>query len=196
MTQPATRNFRLAALFAIAALFQPAAWSQAAQQQGSTQNQVPVPKGVPSMMPAEPGTTIDRVIAIVDGQIVLDSDVDEERRFEAIQPFVRGTGLPDATTRDQEIERLVNRTLILQQAKLQVQDTTTDADVEKEISSLRQTIPACRTMNAPRMPDGTASSRATVSARPSFAIGGSSGCRCWHSSRSASVRVRRSATPR
>ncbi len=116
--------------------------AQTPQQQQATPDQVPVPKAVPSMMPSEPGTEIDRVVALVNGQTVLDSDVNEERRFETIQPYpgTAGTGV----TRDQEIARLVNRTLILQQAKLQSEETITDAEVEKQIEALRKTLPACK----------------------------------------------------
>ena len=121
--------------------------AQAAQQQQSTPDQVPVPKAEPSMMPKEPGTQVDRVVAIVDGQVVLDSDVDEERRFEAIQPLVPGTTDPGNATRSQEIERLVNRTLILQQAKLQVEDNITDSDVDKEVAGLRTTLAPCKQVN-------------------------------------------------
>ncbi len=118
---------------------------QTAPQQGSTPDQVPVPKAVPSMMPAEPGMVLDRVVAIVDGQVILDSDVDEERRLETIQPLVRGGATPADAGRDRQIERLVNRTLILQQAKLQVQeDGITDADVDKEIASMRDTLAPCK----------------------------------------------------
>lgn len=107
----------------------------------ATPNKVPVPKAVPSMMPSEPGDELDRVVAIVNGQIVLDSDVNEEHRFEAIQPYPNMAGSP---TRDQEIERLINRDLILQQAKLQTDTIITDADVAKQIESLRKTLPACK----------------------------------------------------
>ncbi len=118
---------------------------QAAAQQGSTPGQVPVPKSVPSMMPKEPGAVLDRVVAIVDGEVVLDSDVDEERRFENIQPLIRGGADAASAGRDRQIERLVNRTLILQQAKLQVQeDGITDPDVDKQITGLRQTLPPCK----------------------------------------------------
>ena len=110
-------------------------------QQQAVPNQVTVPTAVPSMMPAEPGTELDRVVAIVNGQIVLDSDVDEERRFEIIQPYVNSNGAP---TRDQEIERLINRDIILSQAKLQTDETISDADVTKEIDGLQRTLPACK----------------------------------------------------
>ncbi|HLI78001.1 MAG TPA: hypothetical protein VKV02_13735 [Acidobacteriaceae bacterium] len=111
-------------------------------QSESTPGKIAVPTAVPSMMPQEPGTEVDRVVAIVNGQIVLDSDVQEEHRFEAIQPY---PGSADTeSTRDREIERLVNRALILQQARLQSQDTITDADVDKEIDNLRKTLPGCK----------------------------------------------------
>ena len=138
----------LAALLALVELALPAhLCAQAAQQQQSTPNQVAVPKAEPSMMPGEPGTEIDRVVAIVDGQVVLDSDVDEEHRFEVIQPLIRNDGDSASTTREREIERLVNRTLILQQAKLQVEDNITGADVDKEIRGLRGSLPTCKAMN-------------------------------------------------
>lgn len=113
-----------------------------AAQAASTPGVTAVPKAVPSMMPHEPGAEVDRVVAIVNGQVVLDSDVQEEHRFEAIQPYAS-----DATsqpTRDREIERLVNRALILQQARVETEDTTTEADVDKEIAKLRQTLPGCK----------------------------------------------------
>ena len=111
-------------------------------QSDATPGKVVVPTAVPSMMPQEPGNEIDRVVAIVNGQIVLDSDVQEEHRFEAIQPYPQTVGTQ--STRESEIERLVNRSLILQQARLQSQDTITDADVDKEIANLRSTLPGCK----------------------------------------------------
>lgn len=109
--------------------------------QQATPGTVPVPKAVPSMMPAEPGDEVDRVVAIVNGQVILDSDVDEEHRFEAIQPYPNTAGMP---THAQEMERLVNRALILQQARLQTEEVVTDAEVDTEITGLRKTLPACK----------------------------------------------------
>ncbi len=113
-----------------------------AAQSDSTPGKTPVPTAVPSMMPKEPGTQIDRVVAIVNGQPILDSDVEEEHRFEAIQPYPSDAGTQ--TTRDREIERLVNRAFILQQARLETENTTTDAEVDKEIAGLRKTLPGCK----------------------------------------------------
>ncbi len=77
----------------------------------------------------------------MNGEIVLDSDVNEEHRFEAIQPYPNAGGNP---SRDREIERLINRDLISQQAKLQSDIDITDAEVDKEIEGLRKTLPACK----------------------------------------------------
>ena len=147
MHQQVRFHFRRAVLamgMLVCLCLSPHAWGQAASQGQSTPGQLAVPKAVPSQMPAEPGTVLDRMVAIVDGEVILDSDVDEERRFEIIQPLVRGDASPTNATRDRELERLVNRTLILQQAKLQVEDNITDADVAKEIKGLRETLPGCK----------------------------------------------------
>src|ERR1700750_75371 len=54
---------------------------------------------------------LDRVVAVVNGDVILESDVDEERRFEEIQPYRSANNF----TRERAIERLINRLLILQQ---------------------------------------------------------------------------------
>jgi peptidyl-prolyl cis-trans isomerase SurA len=92
--------------------------------------------------PVEQGQTIDRMIAIVNGDVVLESDVDEEKRFAAFQPF--STAVGGAFTRERAIERLINRTLILQQSRLQMIGGVKDADVTAQIQDLRKGIPACK----------------------------------------------------
>jgi len=86
------------------------------------------------------GTLVDQVIGIVNGDLILESDVNEERRFEAFQPYGDTAGF----SRVRIIERLVNRALILQQAKLNPDNKVSDAEVEKQLNSLRKDIPACR----------------------------------------------------
>lgn len=129
------------ALLAVGCILPRPARSQTPQTQEATPNTVVVPKALPSMMPHEPGEVMDRVVAIVNGAIVLDSDVNEERRFEVIQPYPNTAGEP---SRDQEIERLINRTLILQQAKLQSEISVSEADVDRQITQLRKTLPGCK----------------------------------------------------
>ena len=86
------------------------------------------------------GVLVDRVIAVVNGDLVLDSDVDEERRFQAFQPL-RATA---DFSREKAIDRLIDRDLILQQSKLQPGDDPTDAEVAVQLAALRKAIPLCK----------------------------------------------------
>ena len=92
-------------------------------------------------LPKVQGEMLDQIVAIVNGQLVLDSDVDEERRFEQFQPYLAPTG---GYTRDRAIERVINRDLMLQQAELQPGEAIADADVTKQTDELRKQIPACQ----------------------------------------------------
>ena len=86
------------------------------------------------------GVLVDQVIAVVNGDLILDSDVDEERRFQAFQPL-RATG---NFSREKAIDRLIDRDLILQQTKVQPADEVTDAEVAEQLLALRQAIPECK----------------------------------------------------
>ena len=86
------------------------------------------------------GLVLDRVIAVVNGDVILESDVDEERRFEEVQPYREATNY----TRDRAIERLIDRALILQQAALEPEDAVPDKDLDAQLLTLRKDIPACK----------------------------------------------------
>ncbi|QHN04363.1 peptidylprolyl isomerase [Granulicella sp. WH15] len=90
--------------------------------------------------PAKEGTVIDRVVAVVNGDLILESDVDEERRFAAFEPY----GDRAQFSRDRAVERLIDRTLILQQTRLQPEEGVTSAAVKEQLQSLRRDIPACK----------------------------------------------------
>ncbi len=95
----------------------------------------------PAPQEAVSGVELDRVIAVVNDDVILESDVDQERRLIAFQPFrdaSRGFG------REQIIERLINRALILRQAQLQPEGEVTDKQVEEQLTALRKAIPACK----------------------------------------------------
>ncbi|MES2392248.1 MAG: peptidylprolyl isomerase [Acidobacteriota bacterium] len=115
-------------------------------QAQSTAQRKSLPPSAPTPQPSAPrtvlasGTPLDRVVAIVNGDLILDSDVDQERRFETLQPFRDAINY----TRSQMIERLINRSLILQQSKLQPEDNISDADVNKELDALRKNNAACK----------------------------------------------------
>lgn len=110
----------------------------------NAQEQPSVPPSTPltSVPGQDRGTEIDGVVAIVNGSIILESDVDEERRFEGIQPY-RGSSAE--FSRDRAVQRLIDRTLILQQAKLEADQTAvSQQELDKQIETLRRDIPACR----------------------------------------------------
>jgi peptidyl-prolyl cis-trans isomerase SurA len=89
---------------------------------------------------AAAGMVLDRLVAMVNGDVILESDVDEERRFEEIQPYRGATD----STRAKIIERLVDRALILQQAALQPEDAVPARDLDAQLATLRKDIPACK----------------------------------------------------
>jgi peptidyl-prolyl cis-trans isomerase SurA len=86
------------------------------------------------------GVVLDRLVAVVNGDVILESDVDEERRFEEVQPFRTVATF----TRDRIIERLIDRALILQQSALQPEDNVSDQELNAQLVTLRKDIPACR----------------------------------------------------
>lgn len=90
---------------------------------------------------ASEGTLVDQVVAIVNGDLVLESDVDEERRFMAFQPY---RGPEETFPRQQAVERLIDRTLILQQAKAEPDADVTSAEAKTQLETLRRDIPACK----------------------------------------------------
>ena len=63
---------------------------------GAASGQTPVTAGQSGGVPVTPtpveGTLLDRVVAVVNGDLVLESDVDEEERFAALQPVTEPTG--------------------------------------------------------------------------------------------------------
>jgi hypothetical protein len=95
-------------------------------------------------LPAVQGTQFDQVLAIVNGDLILESDLDQERRFEEVQPYREAAATP---TRERMLERMIDRALILQQSQLQPQDEIPDANVNKEIDELRKSIPASRALH-------------------------------------------------
>lgn len=107
-----------------------------------------VPSAVPALpakatagLAAVPGVELDRVVAVVNGDLVLESDVEEERRMVAFQPLRDPGGV---FSRAEAINRLIDRTLILQQAKIQQEDEVTNQEVEVQLAALRTEIPACK----------------------------------------------------
>jgi hypothetical protein len=138
----ATRHGRaidrgLAATLALAMLTAPAAARQIVH--GPAPLVPPVRSNAPPGPDAGEQVTLDRVVAIVNGDLILESDVDAEGRFAAFQPFSE----PKPVTRDELVERLIDRALILQQMALQPEPPITDAQVDAQLATLRKSIPKC-----------------------------------------------------
>jgi peptidyl-prolyl cis-trans isomerase SurA len=113
----------------VAALAPPAGASQT-QQSGSTTS-VPV---------TQQGTMLDRIVATVNDDVILESDVDEERRFESIQPY---RGAAAEFSRERAVQRLIDRALILQQAALEPEGSISEQDLDAQLTRLRKDIPDC-----------------------------------------------------
>jgi hypothetical protein len=92
-------------------------------------------------MPTPPGTEADRVVATVNGDLILDSDVDQEMRFAALLPYGEAEG---PATRSRAIDRLINRDLILQQARLTPQEEVSTAAATADLNALRKELPNCK----------------------------------------------------
>jgi len=99
------------------------------------------PAGVKVVDAVPQGVVLDRVVAVVDGDLILESDVDAERRFEEIQPY---RGRRTEYSRTETIERLVDRTLIEQQAALEAETSVSDEALDAQLARVRKDIPECK----------------------------------------------------
>jgi peptidyl-prolyl cis-trans isomerase SurA len=109
--------------------------------QSAPGSQMQVQAGSAGQTAGSQGIELDRLVEVVNDDVILESDVDEERRLAAFQPFRDASS---NTSRQQIIDRLIDRTLILQQARLQPEDEVTDQQVDEQLSALRKEIPACK----------------------------------------------------
>ena len=106
-------------------------------QQGGYSASAPVT----SPVPVANSVLLDRVVAVINGDVILQSDVVEEEHFVELQPY-RSPG--EGTLQQQALQHLINRTLILQQLKDQQNPVqVSDADLQKQIDDLRKHLPAC-----------------------------------------------------
>jgi hypothetical protein len=92
--------------------------------------------------PARPGQlTLDRAVAVINGEVILASDVREQQHFAVFEPVAVPNG---EFTPMQAMQQLVNRTLLLQQmAEQQLTQPPSDEAVDKQIDELRRHIPGC-----------------------------------------------------
>jgi peptidyl-prolyl cis-trans isomerase SurA len=104
-----------------------------------TQTKTQTKAGSAAQATGRQGIELDRLVEVVNDDVILESDIDEERRLAAFQPFRDASNI----SRQQIIDRLINRALILQQARLQPEDQVTDQQEDEQLTALRKEIPAC-----------------------------------------------------
>ena len=109
----------------------------AERQQGGYPSSAPVEE--PALIPNS--VLLDRVVAVINGDVILESDVLEEEEFVQLQPYHSpGEGTP----KQQALQHLINRTLILQQIKEQQNPVQVSAtELNTQLSDLRKHLPAC-----------------------------------------------------
>jgi hypothetical protein len=85
---------------------------------------------------------IDRVIAVVNNQAILASDIDDEIRLSILDP---GQGASPLLTRQRALEQLIERALIEQQIQRGDQQTATpqQAEVDARLKEIRSELPIC-----------------------------------------------------
>jgi len=103
--------------------------------------QTPSPQALPGAASPDQPVELDHVVAMIGANVLLESDVEQEMHFSALEPLQI---LPGQNTPEGALRRLIDRTLILEQMKQQQQPTTTPApEVEKSLAELRKQIPGC-----------------------------------------------------
>jgi hypothetical protein len=119
----------------------PAAVQSPVTQKPATEKPA-VSLGPSSPLPgAGQGIVLDKVIAVVNGDLILESDVDEEQRFEEVQPY-RTAG--SNHSRESTVRRLIDRMLILQQAEIEPETAVSDKELDAQLTTLRKDIAACK----------------------------------------------------
>lgn len=86
--------------------------------------------------------TLDRAVAVVNRQVILQSDLEDEMQLSVLDPTTNGNA---ADTKQQALERLISRTLIQQQIQQENIPAAqpTPAEVAARIKEIRTDLPAC-----------------------------------------------------
>jgi hypothetical protein len=92
--------------------------------------------------PAQSPVVLDKVVAVVNNQAILASDLDEEIRLSVLDPSMGGSG---PLTRRQALDRLISRTLIRQQIRQgdELAVSPSQAEVDARLEEIRKELPAC-----------------------------------------------------
>jgi hypothetical protein len=101
---------------------------------------------VPATPPPANAVVLDRVVAVVNNQAILASDVDDEIRLAVLDPGQAGLGV---LTPQRALEQLISRALIQQQIRQEDTEATepTQAEIDARLSQIRKEVPACVHLN-------------------------------------------------
>ena len=82
------------------------------------------------------GEVLDRMVATVNGHVILQSDWDEELRFEC---FMSGHTLPDVSTDEKEaaLDRLIDQEVLREQMRLMDSKPAAAEQIEKQMYALK-----------------------------------------------------------
>ncbi|MGA3262618.1 MAG: SurA N-terminal domain-containing protein [Terracidiphilus sp.] len=96
--------------------------------------------------PSAPPVVLDRVVAVVNNQTILASDLDQEIRLSVLDPA--GVGLAPLT-RQRALEQLIGRALIQQQIRQEDAQAAepSPAEVDARLAEIRRNLPACIRQN-------------------------------------------------
>ncbi|MGA2046495.1 MAG: peptidylprolyl isomerase [Terracidiphilus sp.] len=89
---------------------------------------------------------LDRVVAVVNNQAILSSDIDNEIRLSVLDPGRGGLGV---LTRQHALDQLIGRALIQQQIRQEdIQSAAPpQADIDARLTEIRKEVPACVRQN-------------------------------------------------
>jgi len=97
--------------------------------------------------PSQPSAVmLDRVVAVVNNQAILASDLDDELRLAVLDPSRAGQGV---FTRQRALEQLIGRALIQQQMRQEDEQAMEPslAEIDTRVAELRKELPACVRQN-------------------------------------------------
>jgi peptidyl-prolyl cis-trans isomerase SurA len=104
--------------------------------------------GLAQTTATQPGNAVvlDSVVAVVNHQAILASDVDDEIRLAVLDPGQGGVG---TLTRPRALEQLISRALIQQQIRQEDAQAAepTQAEINARLAEIRQEVPACVRLN-------------------------------------------------
>jgi peptidyl-prolyl cis-trans isomerase SurA len=138
----AKQRYLMAAFLLPWALMGPAAAGQQSTAASPADIVAPVPSTLPAPVP-KGAVVLDHVVAVINGSVILQSDVTEEMRYAVLQAFS-----VDSTrnTPQRALQRLIDRDLILQQMETETAQTVTPPtpeEVQQRLTQLRGVIPEC-----------------------------------------------------